>query len=324
MRSGYPTVVTAHGIRYEDQKYCRSWGKRIRFYFDSVLTERRVISRARYLIAISHYMTEYFAARFHPNLRRYFIPNAIDERFFELDGGASRPVVLFAGRVIPLKRVLDLVKAFDLVARQIPDAELHIAGECYTDVAYVESIREYLRHTGIEKNVHLLGELDQENILKEYVGCSLLALPSSQENAPLVVAQAMAAGKPIVATRVGGVGEMLGEHGERGLLVEVGEVAKLASAIRSLLQDNSRRELLGQAGRHFALENYHPDYVAGQTAEVYREIVFRENAAWVTRSQWPCRARASYRCCSAERPLPDAMAFPLRRWIPRSNHLLIL
>ena len=68
--------------------------------------------------------------------------------------------------------------------------------------------------------------MKQDKILQEYAGCSLLALPSAQENAPLVIAQAMAAGKPVVATRVGGVAEMVGEECERGLLIPVGDVGR--------------------------------------------------------------------------------------------------
>ena len=63
LRSGYPTVVTVHGIRNEDRNYCHSLNQRLRFYFDSMLTEMHVISHAQYLIAISHYVTEYFAVQ---------------------------------------------------------------------------------------------------------------------------------------------------------------------------------------------------------------------------------------------------------------------
>lgn len=278
LRSGYLTVVTAHGIRREDQKYCRAWGERIRCYFDSVLTEQQVIGRARYLIAISHYVTQYFASRYRPDLHSFFIPNAVDDRYFELESCAGGPVVLFAGRVIPLKKVMDLVQAFDRVARQIPAAQLRIAGECQTDAGYAGSVHGYVQRAGLEKNVHLLGELSQDKILQEYAACSLLALPSAQENAPLVIAQAMAAGKPVVATRVGGVAEMVGEECERGLLIPVGDVEQLARSMLSLLQDPGLRERMGQASRRFARQNYHPDRVAGQTAQAYREIIARESA----------------------------------------------
>lgn len=278
LRSGYPTVVTVHGIRNEDRKHGHSLIQRIRFYFDSMRTELHVVSHVHYLIAISHYVTEYFAERFRPDLRWFFVPNAVDERFFELDGDAHLPTVLFAGRVTPLKRVLDLILAFEQVARRIPDAQLRIAGECHSDRAYFRSIQETIQRSGLERNIHLLGELKQDKILQEYAGCSLLALPSAQENAPLMIAQAMAAGKPVVATRVGGVAEMVGEECERGLLIPVGDVDKLARSMLSLLQEAGLRKHMGQAGRRFAHQNYHPDRVAWQTAQAYREIIALETA----------------------------------------------
>ena len=272
IRSGYPTVVTAHGIRSEDTKYISSWSRRLRFRFDSVIIERAVIRQTRHLIAISHYIPEYFKTLLRLDLEVYYVPNAIGERFFNLTDIVSEQVVLFAGRVTPLKRVMDLVQAFAQIVKEIPSAQLHIAGECNSEASYVESIRCWIRQAGVEEHIHILGELQEEALLREYAQCSMIALSSSQENAPMVIAQAMAAGKPVVATRVGGVAEMIGETGERGLLVKVGDVDGLAQAMLRLLQDPVLQAQLGQAGHTFARENYHQDRVARRTYEVYRHI----------------------------------------------------
>ena len=89
----------------------------------------------------------------------------------------------------------------------------------------------------------------------------------------MVIAQAMAAGKPIVATRVGGIPEMVGEAGERGFLVNVGDVDGLAQGMLRLLQDPVLQTQIGQAGQAFAREHYHQDRVAQRTYEVYQHIV---------------------------------------------------
>lgn len=276
IRSGLPTVVTAHGIRREDLRYVHSLRLRLRFYFDSVLTERRVMSRVKYLIAISHYVTDYFAPLLRPDISPEFIPNAVDERFFKLEDHSNKKIVLYAGRLIPRKRILDLVKAFVPVSHQFPEAELHLAGEIATDPAYVDTIRTSIQQTGLSERVKLLGELCQEDLLHEYEACTLLALPSSQETLPVVIAQAMAAAKPSVATRTGGVAEMTGQDCERGLLVNVGDVDGLAAGIMQLLRNPAQCARLGQAGRTFALENYHLDRVAQRTFNVYQTIAARE------------------------------------------------
>ena len=217
-RSVFPAVVTVHGIRAEDVKYVRSLRRRLRFYFDSALIERSVMRRVKYLIAISHYVTDYFAPLLRPDIHLEYIPNGVDESFFKLGDHSAKPVILFAGRVIPRKRVLDLVQAFSQISRQFPQAELRIAGELTSEPTYVADVRRFILQAGLGERTHLLGELCQEDLLGEYRTCTLVVLPSSQETTPVVLAQAMAAKKPVVATPVGGVAEMLGSSGERGTL----------------------------------------------------------------------------------------------------------
>jgi len=275
LRSGYPTIITVHGIVNEDRKHSRIFSERIRLLFDSLLIERRVVARTRYLIAISHYVSHYFSAITRADLRCFHIPNAVDERFFALDRAPVPQRVLFAGQVSHLKRVLDLVQAFELAARQYPAAQLHIAGDLNVDVDYVRLIRETICRAGLEKNVHLLGVLNQAQILDEFASCSLFVLPSAQESFSLVIAQAMASVRPVAAASVGGVLELLGEHGERGLLVPPGDVQSLAEAMLRLLQDAGLSQRLARSGSDFARQNFHPDVVARRTAEVYREVAAR-------------------------------------------------
>jgi glycosyltransferase involved in cell wall biosynthesis len=281
LQSGFPTVITVHGIKGEDAKYCNSWKRRLRLYTDAILIERPVMRRIKYLVAISNYVTRYYSNTMRPDARLFFIPNAVEDLFFDANSRGtdatprqepSRPIVLFAGRVTPLKRVLDLIKAFAQVVREVPGAELHIAGECETEPNYVNIVKDYIRKAGLSKNIHLLGEMTQEELSREYRACDQVVLPSAQENAPMVLAQAMASGKPVIASRVGGVPEMVGENGERGLLVNVGDIDALASAIVRLLEDTALSDRLGQAGYLYAQENYLIDQVALRTYDVYQAI----------------------------------------------------
>ena len=84
-------------------------------------------------------------------------------------------IVLFAGRVIPRKRVMELVHAFAQVHSQIPSARLRIAGEISTEPAYVESIRKWVHESHLDEHVRFLGPLPEESILREFAGCSLLS-----------------------------------------------------------------------------------------------------------------------------------------------------
>ena len=84
---------------------------------------------------------------------------------------------------------------------------------------------------------------------------------------------AMAASKPVVATSVGGVAEMLGENSDRGLLINVGDIDGLAKASLRILQNPSLAVRMGQAGKFFARENYHTDIIAQRTFEIYANML---------------------------------------------------
>lgn len=274
LRSGYPTVVTVHGVRREDGKYVGSWRVRLRNYVYSLLIERSIMRKTRHLIAISRYVTTYYTKLLRPNVQVYYVPNAIDASFFDLAksaNGSDSQTILYAGRVIPRKRVLDLVQAFAKIAQQAPGAQLRIAGEYNSEREYAEAIRNFNQTANLEDRVHLLGPLAETDILHEFAACDLLALPSAQETTPMVIAQAMAAGKPVVATPVGGVAEMVCD-GETGFLVQVGDIDGLAAALRRLLENPSLRMAVGQASYKFANENYRASAVARRTYDVYQKI----------------------------------------------------
>jgi glycosyltransferase involved in cell wall biosynthesis len=153
----------------------------------------------------------------------------------------------------------------------MPLAQLRIAGECSSERAYVESIRAFIQAANLTDRVHLLGALPEAALLREFAGCDLLALPSVQETTPMVIAQAMAAGKPVVATPVGGVDEMV-SNGETGFLINVGDIDGLTNALLRLLREPSLRARMGQAGQRFAVTNYRANTVAKRTYEVYQKV----------------------------------------------------
>ncbi len=276
LRSGIPTVITVHGIRWEDGKHYSSLMKRLRMYFDSFITERYILRHVQHLIAISPYVTQYFQNMLNPAAQVNYVQNAIDERFFLDENNSDQQTILFAGRVIPRKKVFDLVKAFAIVVREVPSARLHIAGEISTEPHYVETIQSWVKDWHLEKQVSFLGALSEEAVIQEFTRCTMLVLPSAQETAPMVIAQAMAAGKPVVATRVGGVAEMVGEDFQRGILINVGEIEEMATAMTQLLLHPELQNKMGQAGKAFAQENYHLRRVAQQTHEIYHHIAFEE------------------------------------------------
>jgi glycosyltransferase involved in cell wall biosynthesis len=271
LRSGYPTVLTLHGIQHKEWKHKRSFLRQARNKFYSLWIERDNLRRTRHLIAISRYVVDCFSMQLSPDVRAYYVPNAIDEGFFDLADTSDGRTILYAGAVILRKRPLDLVQAFAQVARQDPATQLRMAGESSSELSYADLVRRAIEKEDLQGRVHLLGQLSEDAVLQEFAGCDVLALPSAQETTPMVIAQAMAAGKPVVTTPVGGVPDMV-RDGETGFLVGVGDKDGLAEALLRLLRDPSLRRRMGQLGREFATENYRVDHVARRTHEVYQQV----------------------------------------------------
>jgi len=272
VRSGYPAVITVHGIRREDSRYYGRLRLRARNYLHSWLIERYIMHHARFLIAISRYVTDYFRRSLRSDVEVHYIYNAIDRRFFEHRGERKRaPVVLYAGRVIPRKRVDDLVRAFAQVAPLVPGSRLRIAGEMDSEPDYAAYIWEVAAACGLSNRIDFLGQLTEARVLEEFRTCRVLALASAQETAPMVIAQAQAAAIPVVATAVGGVPEMI-DDGKTGLLVPVGEIGMLAGRLHQVLTEPSLVEDIGRRAYGFARKNYRADAVAERTIQVYRRV----------------------------------------------------
>lgn len=264
-----PVVVSVHGIVREQIRYLRSPSARIRGHTAGVSFERYCIRRARFLMTPTPYAKQYFGAEI--NGRIWDIGNPVSDRLFALQPAPEWGRMLFAGTLIPLKRVLDLVDVLPQVLLQVPDAHLRVAGGV-GDPHYAAQVQARVRDLGLEDRVDLLGEIGTDALVEEYRRAALLVLPSSQETSPMVIGEAMAAGVPVVATRVGGVPYLV-EHGVTGWTVEVGDLETLAQRLVDVLSDPARATALGAAGRAEADMRFRAPLIAAQVRAVYAEIL---------------------------------------------------
>jgi glycosyltransferase involved in cell wall biosynthesis len=164
-----------HGLRWRSSAWRRAnhrhqptLATRLRKRLYAATVERSNLQRARYLIAIGQYVTDYFAALLAPDVQVFRIANAVDRSFFELE---HRPVggrVLFAGRVNRRKRPLDLVTAFASIAASIPHAELRLAGDLMGEPETAAEVRHAIDAAGLGDRVHLLGPLSEEAVRAEF------------------------------------------------------------------------------------------------------------------------------------------------------------
>jgi glycosyltransferase involved in cell wall biosynthesis len=120
--------------------------------------------------------------------------------------------------------------------------------------------------------VTFAGCVDRAKIATMLQIASMLVLPSAQENAPMAIAEAMAAGTPVLATSVGGVPEMV-RNGDTGFLYQPGDIAALVEHAGRLLRDPVLRTEFGRRAYRLARERYAPSAVASATVNVYRGLL---------------------------------------------------
>jgi len=268
--SGYPHVVTSHGIIFREAEFATGLAAHFRGFADSVY-ERYCLARVKNLISISPYVEEELVQMRGFRGHVYRIENPVDDSFFTVNDHGEEATILYAGRVLPRKGLLSLLGALVRVREAMPQACLRVAGEAESAAAYSEACRRFVEQEGLDTAVSFLGSLTLEQMVEEYGRCAVLAMPSKQETAPVVVAEAMAAGRPVVATRVCGVPYMV-EDGVNGLLVDYGDVTGLASALLRVLRDSQLRMQMGECGRDMAEMRFRADVVARQTRELYLQL----------------------------------------------------
>lgn len=164
----------------------------------------------------------------------------------ERDDGKT---VLFVGRLVERKGVLELVRAFKKVLFSVPDSRLEIVG----DGPLKRRIAELVLELGISDRVKIVGELRGKDLFERYIKCSIFVCPSKEmegdaEGFGTVFLEAASFSKPSVGTFSGGIPEAV-VNGETGILVRQGDVDELAGAIVYLLRDRERRDSLGKKGR---------------------------------------------------------------------------
>ena len=181
---------------------------------------------------------------------------AAARRRLELDGN---PIVLYVGKLSPGKGSADLVAAARRVAPAMPEVRFVFVGEGEL--------------SGVEPFIRRLGPLPNRDVQALYPLADVVVVPSVIPDAlSRVIVEAMAAGRPVIATRVGGTPELVLD-GKTGLLVERNDPDGLAAALLSLLRDEALRTAFGAAGRH------HLDSLSGaggsldRLLEVYAEVL---------------------------------------------------
>ena len=274
----FPALVTVHGLAHVEKR--NLWRKQhslsnlLKYWMQSIAEFkllsicRRVIVDTPYVsLAISKYKKQGKILRM-PHC--HVIPQGINGLYFGLEDKAQSMNLLSVGAFVKRKGHLQLIESIALVKKSYPDIKLTIAG-IMSDGEYFKAVENKIIELDLENNVRLVINTSLVELLDMYRQAELFVLHTEEESQGIVFGEAMAAGKPIVTTNVGGIPWVV-ENNVNGLLSDFGDVKTFARNIKHMLENESLRNKMKQENRLNA-RKYHWEEIA---AEVEKEYGFSD------------------------------------------------
>jgi len=268
-----PLVVTLHSL-----EPLRPWkaDQLGTGYAVSSWAERLAVERAERVIAVSAQMRADILAHFRVDPDRVaVIHNGVDADAFARTErrdvlarhGVHPPYALFVGRISEQKGIFGLLEAADA----LPEGVELVLCASSPDTPELQA-RLAAAVVGRPRIRWINAMLPVEEVVQLYSHAAVFVCPSIYEPFGLINLEAMACGTPVVASRVGGIPEVVVD-GETGLLVEPGDPAALAAALRRVLDDPARAARMGEAGRRRVEAHFSWDRIAERTMEIYRQAI---------------------------------------------------
>jgi len=182
---------------------------------------------------------------------------------------SSMPIVVFAGRLVPEKGVDVLLNAFAIVAQDLPEAQLMIAGEGPERARLVELTDKL----GMATKVTFLGHIAKRKMETQFAQAWVQVVPSRwAEPFGLVAVEGMMRGTAVIASSMGGLSEIV-KQGETGFLVPPNDIGALAWKMKELLSDRAKAEEMGKSGRDLAEGRFSLARQCEQFATIYRQMM---------------------------------------------------
>ena len=234
---------------------------RIAWLVQGYLRIESALTRLGHVVAPSQAMADFMLAHGFRERLVHVIPYGIE---------LAEPVDRTAGSDVLVAGVaanLEYWKGIDVLIEAARLAEAPLRLEIYGVGALHDELEAQGRAAGVDARFHGF----VSDMRGPFASLDVLVQPSRADTLPLAVLEAMAAGLPVVGTRVGGIPEQV-EDGVTGLVVEPENPAALAAALDSLAGDGARRRELGEAGRARAAERFSAEGIARRTVELYREL----------------------------------------------------
>lgn len=253
-RQGIPALVTVHGLVSVEKKKAlqrRFSLKGFYQYFEQSNAERKLLNSVQRVIVDTKYVADALPGYHLKHIpRTIIIPQGIDQHFFSMSCTSFSHEILSVGAISRRKGHHLLIQSFELLCEKIHDVHLTVCGNL-TDKDYLDELMLYVSNSPHKNQISLVTDASKDDLDCFFQHAGLFVLHSQEESQGIVLAEAMATGLPIVATRVGGIPDVVDEN-RTGLLVEYGDILGFADAMSSLLLSREKWATLSDACRSAA------------------------------------------------------------------------
>ncbi|PAE44076.1 glycosyltransferase family 4 protein [Bacillus sp. 7884-1] len=282
---GTALVATLHGsVAHEMKHYAttvndNALSNSIKNYFDKM--EYSGATAAEFTIVANNWMKDSLTNDFHVPVEQlkvlhygYDIDTFVKRmnRASSIQRSADKKVILYAGRLVEIKGVQNLIQALSQLKRLRNDWVCWIAG----DGNKKADLQHQSKALGLEKDILFLGKRDDIPSLLSI--SDIFVHPSLLDNQPLSVIEAQIAGKPVIVSDAGGLPEMI-EHGVTGLITPAGKDRSLCLHLDSLLTNDQLRKTLGSNAKKWALTYWSIDTAVKNVLEVYQSALTKKKNA---------------------------------------------
>lgn len=262
--SGFPNVLTVHGNMRLIAAVNKA--KPLSFYWQAAKLEKIALPRADGVVCITHY-TE--GAVKDLAKKTWVVPNAVDGSFFDIKP-APDPVrtILCVGVISYRKNQNPFIRALDSFAEKAKFKLVFLGVGPETD-PYVAEFRQLV---AARPWCEYAGFADRDKLKTWFQRASMLALPSLEDNCPMVVLEAMASGVPVLAANVGGLPDLITD-GKNGIFCDPLDAASMRNGVERLLTDAQLARNLAATAKAQALAKYHPLVIAREHVKIYEQVL---------------------------------------------------
>ncbi|MDB5280384.1 MAG: hypothetical protein JWR61_5339 [Ferruginibacter sp.] len=257
-------IVTIHGIAFPEARQKEKLKEKLVLYSNGIV---ELLLRPTNIIHLSDYSVSQYGKS--QNRTITIIPNAINPIYFDIPlKKETNNKLIYVGNIDANKNILFLLKALKNLVENEFYFTLDILGG-FSDKAYESQVLGYIKDNSLEKYIKFYGWVSQSQLQSIIADADILVVSSKQESLPMVIAEAMSAGKVVVASSIGGVPEMI-THGVDGFLFNINKVENVLPILKSLYNNDELVHRIELAAKEKAMLTYHCDSVAKKTLAFYR------------------------------------------------------